>query len=79
MNAGRLETSAPLRILHSLLLERGANGATSLEIAERCSTVAPATLVSALRHNGYEVACDYLRRTEAGRKVYRYTIMPCRQ
>lgn len=74
MNAGRVETCDSLKTLKGFLSERGDHGATSLEIAERCSTVAPATLVSALRHNGYTIDCDYLRRTEAGKKVYKYTL-----
>ena len=74
MNAAKLATSEKMRALLAFLQGRGAAGATSAELAERFHFVAVATEISALRHNGIAVSCEFERVTETGRRQYRYRV-----
>lgn len=75
MNHARLSTSPRMQKLLAFLRGRGKQGATSLEIAQEVPTVAPATEVSALRHNGYTVEQGYEGRTASGAKLHRYRLI----
>ena len=74
MNHAKLATSGKMQAMLAFLRERGTAGATSMEIAQRFHLVAVATEVSALRHNGIAVSCEFERVTETGRRVYRYRV-----
>ena len=74
MNAAKLERSPKMQAMLAFLRDRGAHGATSIELAQRFNLVAVATEVSALRHNGIAVDCEYEGETETGRRVYRYRV-----
>ena len=74
MNARSVATSKPLARVLKYLQDCGHLGATSRDIMEMCDTVAPATVCSELRKNGYAVRCEFERRTETGAKVFRYWV-----
>jgi len=81
MHAGRIETSKRMQELLALLTERGATGATSLEITQRTGALNPPTEVSALRkrlreRDGMDILCSFDRVTENGSRVYRYRLVP---
>ena len=69
-----IEMSPRLQKLLSFLHHRGKYGATSLHLADEIRTPCIATDISELRRNGYLVACEYLRTTAEGRRVYLYTL-----
>lgn len=75
MHVAKLENSKRLQAILSLLRERGEAGATTREISEFSGALNPATEVSALRHNGVGVACEYQGRTDTGAKVYKYWLV----
>lgn len=75
MHVAKLEKSKRLQAILSLLRERGPAGATTREISEFSGALNPATEVSALRHNGVSVSCEYQGRTDNGSKVYRYWVV----
>lgn len=75
MHVAKLENSKRLQAILDLLRERGPKGATTREISETTGALNPATEVSALRHNGFSVSCEYQGRTETGSKVYRYWLV----
>lgn len=75
MNARHVETSEKLMKVLRFLRERGENGATSRDIMEFCGTVAPGTVCSELRKNGYAVSCTFERVLEGGSKIYRYRLV----
>ena len=74
MHARNVSTSGKLQRVLTFLMDRGRQGATSWEIMDFCKTVAPATVVSELRHAGHEITCEYERKTEKGSKQYRYRL-----
>jgi hypothetical protein len=57
MNVARLSKSLRLQLVLDYLQNRP-NGATSMEIIQACRVVAPATVVSELRHQGYDIECQ---------------------
>lgn len=75
MNYGSIDRCPRLRSILGLLMSRGLEGATTLEIHDICGALNPATEVSAIRHQGYDIKCKYERRTETGAKVYRYRLV----
>ncbi len=75
MHAGKVATSPKLQRILAFLRERGAQGATSLEITQACGTCAAATDVSALRHNGYAIDCERDQTHDPARRVWRYRIL----
>lgn len=75
LHYAKLAHSPRLQRLLALLQRRGRTGATSLEIAIECRTVAAATCVSELRSNGYDVLAVQERDTDSGAKVYRYRLV----
>lgn len=75
MHAAKVENSPSLRAVLGFLKERGPQGVTSWEFIERCRVANPATEVSALRHNGYNIKCEYQETNENKRKVYRYWLI----
>jgi hypothetical protein len=74
MHAAKVENSPALQSILAFLRERGATGATTWEILERCRVGNPATEVSALRKNGFNIECKYQFTSGDRRKVYRYWI-----
>lgn len=74
MNAGKVENCPTLQKILDLLRRRGAAGATTLELHEASGAMSPSTEVSAIRHNGYEIECEYEGKLN-GRKVYRYWLI----
>ena len=74
MNARSVVTSKPLARVLAFLQARGDTGATSRDIMEACGTVAPGTVCSELRKNGFLIRCEYEARLESGAKVFRYWI-----
>jgi hypothetical protein len=56
VNAASLETSARLQAVLDFLANRP-DGATSMEIIKACNVVAPATVVSEIRHQGHRIDC----------------------
>jgi hypothetical protein len=75
VNVAKLENSKRLQAILALLRDRGATGATTREISEASGALNPATEVSALRHNGVAVRCEFERKTETGSRVYRYWLV----
>ena len=71
MHAAKVANSPPLQAVLGFLRSRGAQGATTWEFIEEARVANPATEVSALRHNGYNIECKYQEKRN-GRKVYRY-------
>ena len=75
MNARSVKTSDKLKTVLGFLRSRASDGATSREIMEYCNTVAPGTVVSELRKNGYDVSCKFERITDGNAKVFRYRLI----
>lgn len=67
MHAAKLSCPRLRRVL-TLLTER-TDGATSMEIIQKCDVVAPATVVSELRHSGVKIDC------KREGKVWRYRLV----
>ncbi len=74
MHAADPARSGRLGRILDFLRRRGAHGATSLEIADVCTTAAVATYVSELRHGGHDIRCFYEGPSGAGGRVYRYVL-----
>lgn len=72
MNYSKLKPGSKMEQVYKRLLYGGP--ATSAQIQDECQVVAPATWISALRHNGIPVTCTYKGRTESGAKVYEYSL-----
>ena len=75
MHFGDVDSCPRLKSILGLLMSRGLAGATTLEIHEISGSMAPSTDVSAIRHQGYVIDCKYERRTDEGKKVYRYALI----
>lgn len=58
MNAAKLERSERLQRVLTLLKNYPTMGVTSMEIIVGAQVVAPATVVSELRHQGYNINCQ---------------------
>ena len=67
--------SPRLQKLLAFLTERGAAGATTLEITQHCLTTRASSDVSELVANGLTVTTGYEGKTEDGRKIHRYTLV----
>jgi len=74
MHAAKIQHSQPLQAVLAFLQARGDQGVTTWEFIEYARVANPATEVSALRHNGYNVECKYQEKKN-GRKVYRYKLL----
>ena len=66
--------SPRLKKLLAFLRERGAQGATSIEISDVCYTPRSASDVSELRANNIPVLARYEGKSGEGRKIYRYVL-----
>lgn len=75
MNYGSIDKCPRLQRILGLLMSRGLEGATTLEIQQISGSMAPSTDVSAIRHQGYDIQAKYEKRTESGSKVYRYRLV----
>jgi hypothetical protein len=73
MHAAKVEKSTRLRKCLMFLRAAGRPGATTAELQGFTASMAPATDVSELRAQGYEIDCTYQGTSRRGRKVYRYT------
>lgn len=49
-------------------------GAITWDIQCLTNSMAPATDISELRHNGYDVACKYEGKTSTNRRIFRYRL-----
>jgi len=75
-HGARLATSERLSRVYRFLQDRGAQGATSLEIALACKTPAVSTAISELRHkNGFHIDRTLEGNTENGSQVHRYRLV----
>ena len=72
-HASPLQSSRMQRLL-TFLRARGSQGATTLEINERCDSTRASSDVSELRANGLRVVASYEGKTESGRRVHRYAL-----
>lgn len=75
MHFGSVDNCPRLKSILGLLMSRGLEGATTLELHEISGSMAPSTDISAIRHQGYNIKATYERRTDTGAKVYRYTLV----
>lgn len=73
MHAANAEKSQRLRKCLNFLRSWGSKGVTTAELQGFTASMAPATDVSELRAQGYEIDCTYQGKSERGRRVYRYT------
>lgn len=73
MHNAKVETSSRLRKM-LIMLERGRTYNT-FELQKATNDMSPATTISELRKNGYNIKCCYQRRTAAGRKIYNYELL----
>lgn len=71
MHAASIDKSARLQRTLEVLRAFPA-GATTWEIQTLSNSMAPATDVSELRANKYDIRCMYIGKTSTGRKIYRY-------
>lgn len=67
--------SDKMQSIVDLLRRRGSAGATSLEIALQCHTVAASTRISELRQKGYRIESARLGTSEAGASVWKYVLV----
>ena len=72
IHAAKLETSKRLQRIYNLLKERGADGATTLEISRICDTVCAGSGVAELRANNKQIRVVPEHETGTGRRVFRY-------
>ena len=74
MHAARIENSERLtRIL--TLLSAHPEGVTGLDISIRCNVLNPATYVSELRANGYDIRAAYMGQNDNKRRIYSYRLL----
>ena len=73
MHCGKVKNSPPMRRVLALLRKKRQ---TTLEIQIKARVCNPATWISALRHNGFDITCEYMGRDEkSGARVYRYQLI----
>lgn len=72
MHSADIENSQRLRLALAFIRSAGSLGVTTIELQGFTGSMAPATDVSEIRKNGYDIRCTYDHKTERGRKVYRY-------
>ena len=70
-----IRTSVRLKKILSFLERCGGQGATGLEIWRECDALNPATYISHLRANGYDIECRYAGKSVTGASVYRYFLL----
>lgn len=58
-----------LEVLHAF-----PEGATTWDIQCLTNSMAPATDISEIRQNGYDVICKYEGKTSTNRRIYRYRL-----
>ena len=75
MHAARLSQSPRLQRMLAFLRDRPLSGCTGREFVLACEVLNPATYVSELRKNGFNIECSYERTTEGGRSVHRYRLI----
>lgn len=75
MHQANVTKSHRLQLALKALRRAGARGLTTRELGNACHSEAPGTDASELRHNGFEIDCQYEGRTSQGRKVYRYRLL----
>lgn len=67
--------SARIKKVHEFLKARGDTGATTIELTDACGTTRASSDCSELRANGVNVVAEYVGKSDAGRKVWRYKIV----
>ena len=72
---GHPETSQRLRAALSLLQNRGPAGATTWELHDITTDMAPHSTISELRECGFDIQTKYEGKNDNRRKVYRYTLI----
>lgn len=73
MHFSKLKNSPPMRRILALLKKKRQ---TTLELQIKGRVCNPATWVSALRHNGFNIVCECIGRDEkSGARVYRYQLI----
>ena len=72
MHPARLASSERLQRVLGVLKACGDQGVTSWSLMQMARVVAPATAISELRHQGYEVRCEQVMRD--GKRVWKYTL-----
>ncbi len=74
MNAGSIKTSERAqRLLQILMTYR--EGISGLEISRLLVCLNPATEISGLRQQGFEIECRFAGKTETGAKKYIYRLI----
>lgn len=73
MHNADVEKSERLQRTLIVIRSHGKYGCTSATLQALTGSMAPATDVSELRRNGYDIDCQYTHMTENHRKVYTYT------
>ena len=58
MNIAKVESSKRLQRVLDCLKRYLISGVSSMTLIEECYVVAPATVVSELRHQGYQIECE---------------------
>ncbi len=71
MHCGKVSGSPPMRRVLAFLKRKRQ---TTLEIQVKARVCNPATWVSALRKNGFNIVCEYLG-TSKGSRIYRYQLV----
>lgn len=68
----KLENSPRLQRMYNFLVQRGAEGATTIEVDRICNIPNPGCAKSELVMNGIMIDCQYEGVNENGRDIYRY-------
>lgn len=76
MHFGKVKNSPPMRRVLALLKRKRQ---TTLELQIKAVVCNPATWVSALRKNGFNIVCKYMGKTENGHRVYRYQLIKAKK
>jgi len=72
MHFGKVKNSPPMRRVLALLRKKRQ---TTLEIQVKARVCNPATWVSALRKNGFNIVCEYVGTDASDSRVYRYQLI----
>jgi hypothetical protein len=73
LHSADVEKSARLKRTLEVL-QSFPEGATTWDIQCLTSSMAPATDISELRQNGYDVICQYEGKTSTNRRIFRYRL-----
>ena len=76
MHYGDVDRCPRLKILLGMLMSRGLDGATTLELQQVSGSMATSTDISAIRHQGYQIESKLESvNKETRAKTYRYTLI----